>query len=114
MNTLEITKDDTQSNLKGNTETTQLSGSQAVLEALLAEGVDTIFGYPGGAIMPIYDALYDYNEKLKHILVRHEQGGIHAAQGYARTSGRVGVVFATSGDRKSVVEGKSVSVRVNF
>lgn len=76
---------------------TTLSGSQAVLEALLNEGVDTIFGYPGGAIMPIYDALYDYNEKLKHILVRHEQGGIHAAQGYARTSGKVGVAFATSG-----------------
>lgn len=76
---------------------TNLSGSQAVLEAFLAEGVDTIFGYPGGAIMPIYDALYDYQTKLKHILVRHEQGGIHAAQGYARTSGRTGVVFATSG-----------------
>lgn len=79
------------------TPTTSISGSVAVLEAFLAEGVDTIFGYPGGAIMPIYDALYDYQEKLKHILVRHEQGGIHAAQGYARTSGRVGVVFATSG-----------------
>lgn len=77
--------------------TTQLTGSQAVLEALLQEGVDTIFGYPGGAIMPIYDALYDYTEKLQHILVRHEQGGIHAAQGYARTSGKVGVAFATSG-----------------
>ena len=75
----------------------QLSGSQAVLEALIQEGVNTIFGYPGGAIMPIYDALYDYNDKLNHILVRHEQGGIHAAQGYARTSGRVGVAFATSG-----------------
>ena len=75
----------------------QISGSQAVLEALIAEGVDTIFGYPGGAIMPIYDALYDYNDRLNHILVRHEQGGIHAAQGYARTSGRVGVAFATSG-----------------
>jgi len=75
----------------------QLSGSQAVLEALVHEGVKTIFGYPGGAIMPIYDALYDYSEKLEHILVRHEQGGIHAAQGYARTSGRVGVAFATSG-----------------
>ena len=71
--------------------------SVAVLEAFVAEGVDTIFGYPGGAIMPIYDALYDYNDKLKHILVRHEQGAIHAAQGYARTSGKVGVVFATSG-----------------
>ncbi|MDF2192184.1 biosynthetic-type acetolactate synthase large subunit [Paraflavitalea sp. CAU 1676] len=76
---------------------TNLSGSEAVLEAFLAEGVETIFGYPGGAIMPIYDALYDYQTKLKHILVRHEQGGIHAAQGYARTSGRTGVVFATSG-----------------
>lgn len=75
----------------------KLSGSQAVLEAFIAEGVDTIFGYPGGAIMPIYDALYDYHDKLKHILVRHEQGGIHAAQGFARASGRVGVVFATSG-----------------
>jgi acetolactate synthase-1/2/3 large subunit len=74
-----------------------LSGSQAVLEAFLAEGVDTIFGYPGGAIMPIYDALYDYNDKLTHILVRHEQGAIHAAQGFARVSGRTGVVFATSG-----------------
>ena len=78
-------------------ETKQLTGSQAVLEACIAEGVDTIFGYPGGAIMPIYDALYDYAEKLKHVLVRHEQGGIHAGQGYARTSGKVGVVFATSG-----------------
>jgi acetolactate synthase-1/2/3 large subunit len=75
----------------------EVSGSVAVLEALIAEGVDTVFGYPGGAIMPIYDALYDYNDKLQHILVRHEQGGIHAGQGYARTSGRVGVVFATSG-----------------
>ncbi len=75
----------------------QRSGSEAVLEALLGEGVDTIFGYPGGAIMPIYDALYDYGERLRHVLVRHEQGAIHAAQGYARASGRVGVVFATSG-----------------
>ncbi len=75
----------------------QVSGSVQVLEALLAEKVDTIFGYPGGAIMPIYDALYDYNDKLKHILVRHEQGAIHAAQGYARASGKTGVVFATSG-----------------
>lgn len=77
--------------------TTSLSGSEAVLKALLAEKVETIFGYPGGAIMPIYDALYDYNDRLKHILVRHEQGAIHAAQGYARVSGKVGVVFATSG-----------------
>ncbi|WP_199120073.1 biosynthetic-type acetolactate synthase large subunit [Pedobacter sp. ASV28] len=73
------------------------SGSQMLLNALIEEGVSTIFGYPGGAIMPIYDALYDYADKLEHILVRHEQGGIHAAQGYARTSGKVGVAFATSG-----------------
>ena len=79
------------------TKTETISGSEAVLKALLAEKVDTLFGYPGGAIMPIYDALYDYREKLQHILVRHEQGAIHAAQGYARSSGRVGVVFATSG-----------------
>lgn len=76
---------------------TLLSGSEIVLKSLVAEKVDTIFGYPGGAIMPIYDALFDYNDQLKHILVRHEQGAIHAAQGYARTSGEVGVVFATSG-----------------
>src|ERR1700755_1615269 len=75
----------------------EVSGSVALLEALIVEGVETIFGYPGGAIMPIYDALYDYSDKLEHILVRHEQGGIHAAQGFARTSGKVGVVFATSG-----------------
>ncbi|HTM99109.1 MAG TPA: biosynthetic-type acetolactate synthase large subunit [Pedobacter sp.] len=73
------------------------TGSQALLNGLIEEGVHTVFGYPGGAIMPIYDALYDYSDKLKHILVRHEQGGIHAAQGFARTSGDVGVVFATSG-----------------
>ncbi len=75
----------------------EITGSQAVLDAFVVEGVDTIFGYPGGAIMPIYDALYDYHDRLKHILVRHEQGGIHAGQGYARSSGKVGVVFATSG-----------------
>jgi acetolactate synthase-1/2/3 large subunit len=73
------------------------SGSLAVIDALLSESVDTIFGYPGGAIMPIYDALYDFKDKLNHILVRHEQGAIHAAQGYARVSGKTGVVFATSG-----------------
>ena len=74
-----------------------ITGSEAVLLSLMAEDVDTIFGYPGGAIMPIYDALYDFRKEIKHILVRHEQGGIHAAQGYARSSGKVGVVFATSG-----------------
>ncbi|WP_411272704.1 thiamine pyrophosphate-binding protein, partial [Daejeonella sp.] len=77
--------------------TVEVSGSVALLEILIAEETEVIFGYPGGAIMPIYDALYDYKEKLNHILVRHEQGGIHAGQGFARTSGKVGVVFATSG-----------------
>src|SRR4026208_2332887 len=76
---------------------TKINGSVAVMQAFLSEKVDTVFGYPGGAIMPIYDALYDWTDALKHILVRHEQGAIHAAQGYARASGRVGVVFATSG-----------------
>src|SRR5512144_2524786 len=75
----------------------EINGSAAVLEAFLEEGVDTIFGYPGGAIMPIYDSLYDYRDKIHHSLVRHEQGAIHAAQGFARVSGRVGVCFATSG-----------------
>jgi acetolactate synthase-1/2/3 large subunit len=75
----------------------KLSGSAALLEIFLAEKVDTIFGYPGGAIMPIYDALYDYQDKLNYILVRHEQGAAHAAQGYARASGKPGIVFATSG-----------------
>jgi len=78
-------------------ETKQVSGSVAILEALVAEGVDVMFGVPGGATIAIYDALYDYKEKLEHILVRHEQGAIHAAQGYARTSGKVGVALATSG-----------------
>ncbi|GAB4046049.1 biosynthetic-type acetolactate synthase large subunit [Spirosoma litoris] len=73
------------------------TGAQAVLEALLEEGVNTIFGYPGGAIIPVYDALYDYTPFLTHITVRHEQGAIHAAQGYARVSGRTGVCLATSG-----------------
>lgn len=96
METIEITKEEEEAT-KASLPTTPISGGQAVLEALIAEGVKTIFGYPGGAIMPIYDALYDYNDRLEHILVRHEQGGIHAAQGFARSSGKVGVVFATSG-----------------
>jgi acetolactate synthase-1/2/3 large subunit len=75
----------------------QLSGSQVLLESLIAQDVVTIFGYPGGAIMPVYDALYHYADRLSHILVRHEQGAIHAAQGFARVSGKPGVVFATSG-----------------
>ncbi|MCL8538950.1 biosynthetic-type acetolactate synthase large subunit, partial [Chryseobacterium gallinarum] len=73
------------------------SGSRIILESFLQEGVKTVFGYPGGAIIPIYDALYDYQGKLEHILVRHEQAAVHAAQGLARASGEVGVVLATSG-----------------
>ena len=75
----------------------QISGAEALLKCLVAEQVTTIFGYPGGAIMPVYDALYHYADQLNHILVRHEQGAIHAAQGFARASGLPGVVFATSG-----------------
>ena len=74
-----------------------LTGSQALIESFLREGVETVFGYPGGAIIPVYDALYDYRDRLRHILVRHEQGAVHAAQGYARVSGRVGVCLVTSG-----------------
>jgi acetolactate synthase-1/2/3 large subunit len=77
--------------------TVTVTGGHIVLEAIISEGIPVVFGYPGGAIMPIYNALYDYKDKLEHILVRHEQGGIHAAQGYARVSGKTGVVFATSG-----------------
>ena len=74
-----------------------MTGAEVLIKSLLAEGVDLAFGYPGGAIMPVYDELYKYQKELKHILTRHEQGAIHAAQGYARATGRVGVVFATSG-----------------
>ena len=74
-----------------------MTGAEAVICALLAEGVDTIFGYPGGAIMPIYDSLYYYQDRVNHVLVRHEQGAVHAAQGFARVRNEVGVVFATSG-----------------
>ena len=90
----------TKSELKVETDKSEpkkLTGSQALLESLISEGVQTIFGYPGGAIMPVYDALYGYADRLNHILVRHEQGAIHAAQGFARVSGKPGVVFATSG-----------------
>lgn len=75
----------------------KMTGAQAILTSLLEEQVDTIFGYPGGAIMPTYDALYDFQDRLRHILARHEQGAIHAAQGYARVTRRTGVVIATSG-----------------
>ena len=75
----------------------KINGSETVIKCLIEEEVDTIYGYPGGAIMPIYDALYHYQKEINHVLVRHEQGATHAAQGYARASGKVGVVFATSG-----------------
>jgi len=77
----------------------QLTGAQIIMECLLEQGVDTIFGYPGGQIMPLYDALYDYTQdgRVRHILTAHEQGATHAADGYARTTGRTGVCFATSG-----------------
>ena len=75
----------------------RITGSEALLRTLIAEGADTIFGYPGGQVIPLYDCLYDYSDRLKHILVRHEQGATHAAQGYARVSGKTGVVLVTSG-----------------
>ena len=74
-----------------------MTGAEAVLKCLIEEGVDTIFGYPGGAIMPVYDALYHYQDQLEHILPRHEQGAIHAAEGYARVTRKIGVCMATSG-----------------
>ncbi len=82
---------------KKQSSTRTMTGAEAILECLIAEGVETIFGYPGGAIMPVYDALYHYQDKLQHILTRHEQGAIHAAQGYARVKRQSGVCFATSG-----------------
>ena len=74
-----------------------INGAEAVLKSLIKEGVEIIFGYPGGSIMPFYDELYRYGDKIRHILVRHEQGAVHAAEGYARATGRVGVCVATSG-----------------
>lgn len=79
------------------TNNNKISGAEAVIKTLLEEGVDLIYGYPGGAIMPIYDELYKYQDKLNHVLTRHEQGATHAAQGFSRVSGKVGVVMATSG-----------------
>ena len=77
--------------------TERMTGAEAIVRILIKENVDLIFGYPGGAIMPVYDSLYDYQEKIHHVLARHEQGATHAAQGYARASGKVGVCLATSG-----------------
>ena len=75
----------------------KLTGADIVIECMLEQGVDTVFGYPGGSILNIYDSLYRYSDRITHILTSHEQGAAHAADGYARTSGKVGVVFATSG-----------------
>ena len=77
-------------------ESMKMTGAQALMECLRREGVDVIFGYPGGQALPIYDALYDAKD-IRHVLVRHEQGAAHAADGYARASGKVGVCLATSG-----------------
>lgn len=77
--------------------TIELTGAEILMRSLVAEGVETLFGYPGGAIMPVYDALYDYRDRLNHILVRHEQAATHAAEGFARVSGKVGVCLVTSG-----------------
>lgn len=77
--------------------TNKISGAEAVIRCLLEEGVNLVYGYPGGAIMPVYDELYKFKDELQHVLVRHEQGATHAAQGYARATGKVGVAIATSG-----------------
>ena len=75
----------------------QLNGSEIIIECLKEQGVDTVFGYPGGTILNVYDALYKHSDEIKHILTSHEQGAAHAADGYARATGRVGVCMATSG-----------------
>ncbi len=80
-----------------NNKSVKITGAKAIVECLIAEGVDLVYGYPGGTIMPVYDEFYKYQDKLHHVLTRHEQGAIHAAQGYARVSGKVGVAIATSG-----------------
>lgn len=92
METVKIRTEESQKKAK-----LKISGAEAIIHCLLAEGVDLLYGYPGGAIMPVYDELYKFQDKLTHILTRHEQGATHAAQGYARVSGRVGVAMATSG-----------------
>ena len=74
-----------------------ISGAEAVIKSLIKENVDLVFGYPGGAIMPVYDEFFKFQDKIHHVLTRHEQGAVHAAQGYARSSGRVGVAIATAG-----------------
>ena len=75
----------------------QLTGAEIIVECLKEQGVDTVFGYPGGAILNVYDALYEYKDEITHVLTSHEQGASHAADGYARATGKVGVCLATSG-----------------
>ena len=75
----------------------ELTGAQIIAECLLEQRVDTVFGYPGGAVLNIYDALYEYRDRIRHVLTAHEQGAAHAADGYARSTGKAGVVIATSG-----------------
>lgn len=74
----------------------KFTGAEILIKSLIDQGVDQVFGYPGGQIMPVYDRLYDYSDKVRHYLARHEQGAIHAAEGFARATGKTGVVFATS------------------
>ena len=100
MNTTNVKKaaDSVLSSKKGQSEgVARITGAEALMRSLKHEGVETLFGYPGGSIMPTYDALYDYRNVFHHILVRHEQGAVHAAQGYARVSGKVGCAIVTSG-----------------
>ncbi|GAB1360193.1 hypothetical protein MASR1M31_19920 [Porphyromonadaceae bacterium] len=85
----------------------KIKGSEAFVQSLINEGTDTVFGYPGGAIMPVFDSLFDHKDKINHILVRHEHGATHAPQGYARVSGKTGVVIVTRprGDQIQLPEG---------
>ena len=94
---IKIMKETLELEIKENKVNEKIAGSEAIVRCLIEEGTEVLFGYPGGAIMPTYDALFDYEKELQHILVRHEQGATHAAQGYARTTGKVGVCIATSG-----------------
>jgi acetolactate synthase-1/2/3 large subunit len=92
-----------------------IPGAEALLRCLVEEGVDTIFGYPGGAIMPVYDKLLDYEGRIKHILTRHEQGAAHAAQAYAMVTGKPGVCFATSGrEQQTLSQGLPMLFSIQF
>ena len=92
-----------------------LNGSEIIVECLKEQGVDTVFGYPGGAILNVYDALYKHSDEITHILTSHEQGASHAADGYARATGKVGVCFATSGPgATNLVTGIATAMRIQF